>query len=84
MSGWFDKDDDDNADEEGEDNFFGNGEDQLIFLIDAKERMESKNSQGEIQIVNCLKVALSVMKTKIVASSKTSVGIIFFGFRIPT
>ena len=79
MSGWFDKDDDDNADDEGEDNFFGNGEDQLIFLIDAKERMESKNSQGEIQIVNCLKVALSVMKTKIVASSKASVGIIFFG-----
>ena len=81
MSGWFDKDDNDDGqdgDDDGESIFY-EGEDQLIFLIDAKKHMECKNSQGEIQLINCLKVALSVMKTKIIATSRASVGIIFFG-----
>ena len=61
MSGWFDKGDDDDDDEKNDtlddESILYGGEDQLIFLIDAKKRMQSENSQGEIQIVNCMKVA---------------------------
>lgn len=43
--------------------------------------MDCDNSKGENCFTNCLRVALSVMKTKIIASTRASVGMIFFGCR---
>jgi hypothetical protein len=53
-------------------------EDQVIFLIDASDSMNGCNTHGEVHMVNCLRVALATMKSKIIASAKTSVGVIFF------
>ena len=58
------------------------GEDRIIFLIDARHAMFEKNRSGEVHIENCMKVALAVMKTKIIASEKSAVGVIFFGAKI--
>lgn len=72
---------DQEGDEEEDDNEndYKSSEDRIIFLIDARSDMFEKNSKGEVHFENCVKVALAVMKTKIVASDKSSVGIIFFG-----
>jgi ATP-dependent DNA helicase 2 subunit 1 len=41
--------------------------------------MLDKNQKGESHLINCLKVALEVMKTKIIAQDNSSVGVTFFG-----
>lgn len=77
MSSWKDDAEDDD-DEENEDDY-KSSEDRIIFLIDARSNMFEKNKTGEIHFENCVKMALAVMKSKIVASDKSSIGIIFFG-----
>jgi hypothetical protein len=66
-------------DGEEDENEFKTGEDRIIFLIDARSAMFEKNSLGEVHLQNALSVALAVMKTKIISSSKSAVGIMFFG-----
>ena len=66
---------DGSSDLEGEENEndFKSYEDQIIFLIDAREGMKGKNSKkNEMHLVNSLKVACAVIKSKIIASSKAS------------
>lgn len=70
--------DDSDADEESE---FKNSSDRIIFLIDARVSMFQANANGEIQFFNCLKVALEVLKSKIIADDASSIGITFFGTR---
>jgi ATP-dependent DNA helicase 2 subunit 1 len=70
----------DEQDEE-EDEEFKNSNDRIIFLIDARSAMFQPNAQAEIQFTNCLKIALAVMKTKIIAQDASSLGITFFGTR---
>ena len=41
--------------------------------------MFETNNLGEVHIKNCMSVALAVMKSKIIASEKSSIGLIFFG-----
>jgi hypothetical protein len=41
--------------------------------------MFEKNKNNEINFQNCLKVALAVMKSKIISNEKSSIGLIFFG-----
>ena len=80
MSSWKESNSSDNEEEEEEsENDFKTAEDRIIFLIDARSNMFEKNALGEVHFENCVKVALAVMKTKIVASDKSSIGIIFFG-----
>lgn len=55
--------------------------DRIIFLIDARTSMHEKNLKGESHLLNGLKVALEVMKTKIIAQDNSSVGVTFFGTR---
>ena len=81
---WFAEDNDDEGEDsdlegEGGGDDFRSYEDQIIFLIDARENMSTKNSRGEVHMINSLRVAFAVMKSKIIASANTSVGIIFFG-----
>ena len=79
MSSWKENSDGEDDDEEENENDYKTAEDRIIFLIDARSNMFEKNARGEIHFENCVKVALAVMKTKIVASDKSSIGIIFFG-----
>lgn len=79
MSSWKEGSDGEDDDEEENENDYKTAEDRIIFLIDARSNMFEKNALGEIHFENCVKVALAVMKTKIVASDKSSIGIIFFG-----
>eukprot|EP01041_Mallomonas_annulata_P002598 gene2598-5080_t len=82
MSEWNRDDDaDENDDGNIEDEFKSYG-DHIIFLIDARQQMLSKNIHGEELLINSLKVALAVMKSKIVASDNVTVGIYFFGVQI--
>ena len=37
------------------------------------------DNKNEIQFRNCLKVALEVMKSKIIASDNSCVGVVFYG-----
>ena len=61
------------SDQEENENDFKSYEDQIIFLIDAREGMKGKNSKkNEMHLVNSLKVACAVIKSKIIASSKAS------------
>jgi len=55
--------------------------DRIIFLIDGRFPMFQRNSKNECHIVNCLSLALAVMKTKIISGENCSVGINFFGVR---
>jgi hypothetical protein len=41
--------------------------------------MFKKNKKGEVLIINCLNVALSILKSKIISDDKSSIGIIFYG-----
>lgn len=41
--------------------------------------MFERNKSNEINFQNCLKVALAVMKSKIISNEKSSIGLIFFG-----
>jgi uncharacterized protein YegL len=79
MSSW--KDDGEEGEEEEEDfeNDYKTAEDRIIFLIDVRSHMFEKNKLNEVHFNNCIKVVLAVMKTKIVASDKSSIGVIFFG-----
>lgn len=79
MSSWKENSDDEDDDEDENENDYKTAEDRIIFLIDARSHMFEKNALGEIHFENCVKVALAVMKSKIVASDKSSIGIIFFG-----
>ena len=63
---------------------FKTSEDRCIFLIDARKEMFEKNRSGEIHIINCMKVALEVMKSKIISSEKSSIAVIFFGTKHAT
>ena len=63
---------------------FKTSEDRCIFLIDARKAMFEKNRSGEIHIINSMKVALEVMKTKIISSEKSSIAVIFFGTKNAT
>jgi hypothetical protein len=65
--------------EEEDEDDFKTAEDRIVFLIDARPDMFEKNRLGEVHFENCVKVALAIMKTKIIASEKSSIGIIFFG-----
>eukprot|EP01039_Chlorochromonas_danica_P004691 gene4691-5138_t len=71
---------DGNQEDEGEEEF-RNSIDRIIFLVDAREEMFQLNAHGEPQLINCLKVALEVMKTKVIAQDASSLGIAFFGSR---
>lgn len=79
MSSW--KDDGEEGEEEEEDfeNDYKTAEDRIMFLIDVRSHMFEKNKLNEVHFDNCIKVVLAVMKTKIVASDKSSIGVIFFG-----
>ena len=79
MSSWKENSDDEDDEEEENENDYKTAEDRIVFLIDARSQMFEKNALGEIHFENCVKVALAVMKSKIVASDKSSIGIIFFG-----
>lgn len=81
MSNWQDRDDEDGEEEKDEEyeNECKNTEDRIIFLIDARAEMFEKNRLGERAFENCLKVVLAVMKSKIITSEKSSIGLIFFG-----
>ena len=79
MSNWKEGSDGEDDDEEENENDYKTAEDRIIFLIDARSNMFEKNALGEVHFENCVKVALAVMETKIVASDKSSIGIIFFG-----
>ena len=81
---WWSKGEDNEAEgedgDEGDDEDYKTGVDKLIFLIDARVSMISnKFSSGECHLINSLKIALSVMKSKIIASENSSIGITFFG-----
>jgi Ku70/Ku80 N-terminal alpha/beta domain len=78
MSSWKD-DGDEEEEEEDFENDYKTAEDRIIFLIDVRSYMFEKNKLNEVHFNNCIKVVLAVMKTKIVASDKSSVGVIFFG-----
>lgn len=66
--------------EEEEDPYDKSVNDHIVFLIDARQDMFIESSvTGEVSFINSLKVALIVMKSKIIASEKDSVGIVFFG-----
>ena len=80
MSSWKDGEEAEEEDEdEDNENDYRSAEDRIIFLIDARSDMFERNNLGEVHFENCVKVALAVMKSKIVASDKSSIGIIFFG-----
>ncbi len=77
---WWNKDGEDNEEEENdEEDEYKTPNDRIIFLIDARQPMLETNQKGESLIKNCLSVALAVMKTKIIANDKASIGITFFG-----
>ena len=81
---WKNKNQDGEEGEEGEDGGedeeeLSAGDDRIIFLIDCRKPMLEKNVKGEIHLQNCLAVALEVIKSKIIASNKSSVGITMFG-----
>lgn len=67
--------------DEDEEEEFKNSNDRIVFLVDAREGMFQTNAKGQTQFINCLRVALEVMKTKIVAQDSSSLGITFFGTR---
>lgn len=80
MSSWGRDDPEEGDEEEEEDELYKSVNDHIVFLIDAREDMfvESPTTR-EQHFINSLKVALVVMKSKIIASDKDSVGIVFFG-----
>ncbi len=80
MSFW-EKSEDEEENQEDEEEEFKNVNDRIIFLIDARSSMLEKNLKSESHLINCLKVALEVMKTKIIAQDNSSVGVTFFGTR---
>ena len=54
--------------------------DRIIFLIDGRQAMTEKNTNGETHLQNSLTIALAVMKSKIIASGESSsIGLAFFG-----
>lgn len=81
MSGWADRQggEEDVDEEEALEDEFRSVEDHVLFLIDARPAMFEKSDKGEAFIVNCLRVAQNVMKTKIVASDRSCVGVVLFG-----
>lgn len=79
MSSWKDDGEEGEEDEEDFESDYKTAEDRIILLIDVRSHMFEKNKLNEIHFNNCIKVVLAVMKTKIVASDKSSVGVIFFG-----
>ena len=48
------------------------GTDHIMFLIDAREEMK-------VNLRSCLEVALTVFKAKMISSSRSNIGILFFG-----
>ncbi len=68
----------DEADEDIDDEY-KTPDDHILFVIDARPEMFELNSKGESHIINSLKVALSVMKSKIIMSERSCVGITLFG-----
>lgn len=60
------------------------GDDRIIFLIDAREEMLEKNEAGESHIRDALLVAVTVLKTKIASQEKCFVGVTFFGCSVGT
>lgn len=81
MSGWGDRqaEEGEENDEDGLEDEFRSTEDHVLFLIDARSAMFARTEAGEAYIVNCLRVVQNVMKTKIVASERSRVGVILFG-----
>ena len=81
MSHWGDRqgEEGEENDEEGLEDEFRSTEDHVLFLIDARPAMFAKTDAEEAYVVNCLRVAQNVMKTKIVASERSRVGVILFG-----
>lgn len=80
MSSWVKDEDVEGAEDDEEDPFYKSVNDHIVFLIDAREDMFVANpTSAEQHFINSLKVALVVMKSKIIASDKDSVGIVFFG-----
>lgn len=76
MSYWTKNEDEEDEDDEEE---FSNITDKIIFLVDARRSMMEVNSKAECHLKNCLRVLCEVMKNKIVAQDKSSIGLIFFG-----
>jgi ATP-dependent DNA helicase 2 subunit 1 len=77
---WWNKEGEENEEEENdEEDEFKTPNDRIIFLIDARSPMFETNDKGESHMKNCLSVALAVMKTKIIANDKASIGLTFFG-----
>lgn len=80
MSSWADRSAEEAEEEEdGVEADFRSADDHVLFLVDARPAMFSRSDCGEAFIVNCLRVAQSVMKSKIVASDRSTVGVILFG-----
>lgn len=79
MSWWNKDQEEEEQEEENEDSDYKAADDKIIFLIDCRHDMFGKNSKGEVHLVNCLRVLVEVMKTKVVASDKSSVGVVFYG-----
>lgn len=65
--------------EDGEEENFKTLNDCIVFLVDARQPMLQVNSKGETHLLNCLKVLLAVMKSKIVSNSSALIGLTFFG-----
>lgn len=81
MSGWGDRRDpeEEEGEEDALDEEYRSAEDHVLFLIDSRPSMFARSASGEAWIVNCLRVAQSVMKSKVVSSEKSCVGIFLFG-----
>lgn len=79
MSSW--NKDEDEEEEEGDDeeSELKTKQDRIIFLIDAREAMITPNATGEPILVNCLKLVLAVMKSKIISNDSSAMGLTFFG-----
>lgn len=67
------------ADEEDTEDDLIFGDDRIFFVLDARQQMLEKNDYGESHLVDSLRVALAVMKAKIVSQEKCYLGITFFG-----
>jgi hypothetical protein len=73
------KNEDEEEDVEEDDEEYKSYDDHIIFLIDSRKDMFAQNSKGEVILINVLKILLAVLKSKIIASSKSYVGAVFFG-----
>ncbi|RYD79446.1 MAG: hypothetical protein EOP84_13030, partial [Verrucomicrobiaceae bacterium] len=77
---WSEREPEEEAEEE-EDDSFKNTSDRILFLIDARAAMFDTLDNGETHLANCLRVALSVMKSKIIAQDDSHLGVMFIGTR---